>query len=82
MQSILLISERKWCDFISYSNGMLMMVKRVEADLAVQDAIINAAIAFHEKLDEVLELYASRIAAPDARLIPTERIEPIGDMEL
>ena len=57
LQTGLLVSERKWCDFISYSGGMHFYVKRVEADEKIQDAIIAASTSFHEKMDNLLAEY-------------------------
>jgi hypothetical protein len=42
----MLVSERPWCDFVSYSGGLPMAVVRVHADTAIQDAIIDAASEF------------------------------------
>jgi len=57
IQTGLLVSGREWLDFISYSGGLPMFVKRVEPDLVMQAAIISAATAFHEQLAELLERY-------------------------
>lgn len=73
VQTGLLVSERKWCDFISYSGGMPMLTLRIPADFVVQEAIVTAAIKFHEKMDKLLKLYADRLSDPAIRLIPTER---------
>lgn len=75
VQTGLLVSERKWCDFISYCGGMHMDVIRVEADDRVQNAIIAAAKKFHEKLDQQVAIYQERLADPKQRLIMTERRE-------
>ena len=68
-QTGLLVSEREWLDFISYSGGLPMAVVRVWPDDAIQGAIIEAAAAFEAKLAECLEIYRSASAG----LIPTER---------
>lgn len=73
VQTGLLVSERKWCDFISYCGGMHMLTLRVYADEKVQTAIVDAAAMFHAKLGEMLAQYADRLAVAAARLIPTER---------
>jgi len=52
IQAGLLITQRKWCDFISYSGGMPMFVKRVTPDAAVQTAIINAAVGLEAAIEE------------------------------
>jgi hypothetical protein len=67
-----LVSERGWCDFISYSGGLPMVVIRVYPDEIVQDAIINAAGAFEKRLREKMEKYAE-VLASKARMFPTER---------
>ena len=73
VQTGLLVSERKWCDFISYSGGMHMLVVRIEANPDVQEAIISAATAFHEMLDTMLARYQERINDKTQRLVATER---------
>lgn len=73
VQSSLFISERKWCDFVSYSGGMPMGVIRAYPEPKTQDAIGNAAIQFEAKLAEKREIFEALIAS-DARLVPTERL--------
>ena len=68
-QTGLLVSEREWLDFISYSGGLPMCVVRVWPDDAVQGAIIEAAAAFEANLAECLEIYRDASAG----LVPTER---------
>lgn len=72
IQTGLLVSERKWIDFISYSGGLPMVTMRVHPDPAIQKAIIEAAGAFEERLADKLETYRETLAS-QARLIPTER---------
>ena len=43
LQTGLLVSERKWIDFISYSGGLPMFVKRVEPIPEYQEAIVSFA---------------------------------------
>jgi hypothetical protein len=78
VQAGMMISERKWCDFISYCGGMPMFVKRIEPDFAVQAKIIEAAHVFHAKLDELVEKYRERVAA--GKFIETERRKPQEEM--
>ncbi|MBX4389892.1 hypothetical protein K4H03_27830, partial [Mycobacterium tuberculosis] len=52
LQTGLLVTGRKWIDFISYSGGLPMFVKRVEPDLLMQGAILAAATAFEAKVAE------------------------------
>jgi hypothetical protein len=50
----MLVSERDWCDFISYSNGMPMQVIRVEKDLKIQDVLIEAVQIAETKIQNVI----------------------------
>lgn len=74
VQTGLLVSKRSWIDFVSYCGGMPMFPKRIYPDEGVQAAIVSAAISFHEKLEKVLAEYATKLADPHMRLIPTERV--------
>ena len=71
-QTGLLVTGRKWLDFISYSGGLEMAVIRVYPIPAVQDAIIAAATAFEAKVQEKVDAYHA-VKKTKARLIPTER---------
>ena len=66
------MSERKWCDFISYSAGLPMVVIRVYPDCRVQEAIVEAAACFEARLAEKMALYRDAIGS-QGKLIPTER---------
>ena len=72
IQTGLLVSARKWCDFVSYSGGLHMAAIRVFPDAHIQDAIIAAATAFEARLAEKMAKYRA-VLASKARLIPTER---------
>ena len=72
MQTGLLVSERKWLDFISYSGGLPMATIRVLPDPEVRAAILSAASDFEARLSDKLERYRALLAS-NARLIPTER---------
>ncbi len=74
LQTGLLVSGRKWVDFISYCGGLPVFVKRVEPDLLVQGAILAAATAFELKLSEKLKSYERTINCMD-KVIETERRE-------
>lgn len=78
LQTALLVSERKWIDFISYCGGLPMFVKRVEPDPDIHEAIIAAATAFEERVAEIVQQYHSTLAAMP-KVIETERRE---DMEI
>lgn len=72
VQTALLVSEREWCDFVSYSAGLPMVTIRVYPDRAIQDAILDAASAFEGRLASKMDEYRSRLAST-MRLIPTAR---------
>lgn len=76
VQAGLLVTGRKWCDFISYSNGMPMATIRVEPDPVYQDALITAAAAFEKRLNDKLLAFSEAITSAGVRLIPTEYTPP------
>jgi predicted phage-related endonuclease len=71
IQTGLLVSEREWCDLVSYSGGLPMVPIRAYPDPEVQQAILTAAAEFEERLAIKLEQYRDVLAT--TRLIPTER---------
>lgn len=73
IQTGLLVTGRKWCDFLSYCGGMHMIVLRILPDLDIQESIIKAAAAFEAKMEDKLEQY-QRSLRSHVRLIPTERV--------
>lgn len=72
IQTGFLVSERQYCDFISYSGGLPMATIRVDPDREIMDAIIAAASAFEERLAINMARWNAMLGS-DARLIPTER---------
>lgn len=72
LQTGLLVTERKWIDFISYSGGLPLFVQRVEPCAQTQDAIVAAAIEFEARLAEAERDYRAALAATPL-VIPTER---------
>lgn len=62
MQCGLLVSERKWCDYISYCGGMPMWISRVFPDQRWFDAILAAVDAFEANSAEMIRLYTESIA--------------------
>jgi YqaJ-like viral recombinase domain len=67
----LIVSKRKWTDFISFSGGMPMFVLRVWPDPVISNAITEAACAFEKRLQEKLEVYLNNIK----NFHPTERCD-------
>jgi len=68
-QTGLLVTEREWLDFISYSGGLPMCVVRVWPDDAIQCAIIEASAQFEAQIADKLQIYRDA----SAELFPTER---------
>jgi len=72
IQTGLLVSGRKWLDFISYSAGLPMFVKRVLPDERYRAAIIAASTEFENRLQLALDRYQSALKSMPT-LINTER---------
>lgn len=73
LQTGLLVTQRKWIDYITYSAGLPMLTLRVYPDEKIQAAIVEAATVFHEKLSKLMAEYEAKLADKNYRLIPTER---------
>lgn len=69
IQTGLLVSERDWCDYISWCGGMPMFVRRVYPDPVMLAAISEAATEFEMQLREAMAKYQAGIKS----LWPTER---------
>lgn len=57
LQTGLLVTGRKWIDYISYSGGMHMVVIRVMPDPAIHAAIIEAASDFEATVSAAMLAY-------------------------
>jgi hypothetical protein len=69
VQAGLLISGREWCDFVSYSGGLPLFVRRVARDPRCSAAILDACAAAEKKMARMAEDFA-RLARG---MVPTER---------
>ncbi len=76
VQTGLLVSEREWCDFISYSAGLPMITIRVFPDGEIQHCILEAAKIFEDKLKLHEASYYGQLQTPEMRFIKTERKPP------
>jgi len=56
-QTGLLVSEREWIDFISYSGGLPMFVIRSFPDFELQEKIIEACTLFENTVSELSKKY-------------------------
>lgn len=72
VQTGLLVTERKWCDYVSYCGGLPMITIRVLPDPVIQKAIIDAATAFEGRLMEKWGKY-EELLKNSSNLVPTER---------
>ena len=61
-QSGLLVSGRKWIDFVSYVGGMPLFVKRVLPDPKWHEAIEAACRRFEENAAQIVADYEKRVA--------------------
>ena len=68
-QTGLLVTERKWIDLVSYCGGLPMATVRVMPDAKIQDAILNAATAFEDRLAEAEAKFNAVMVSPMSRLI-------------
>lgn len=78
VQGNLLISGRKWADFVQYSNGMPLFVKRVEIDPVRREMIVDAIMDFEEEIERVRTEYLEK----SANLVPTEWVDLNLDDEI
>lgn len=78
LQAGLFVSGREWIDYVSYSGGMPMFVKRVEPDQRWFDAIKAAVVAFEKDVTDMVTAYTE--ASRD--LPATEYIEPFQEARI
>ena len=57
IQTGLLVSGRQWCDFVQYSNGMPMFVKRMERDEEIIENIMYASTDFEALICNIIDDY-------------------------
>lgn len=72
-QTGLLVSEREWLDFISYSAGLPMITIRTYPDPVIQAAIVAAATAFEERIAKRMDEFTNILTSGEVRLLATER---------
>jgi hypothetical protein len=78
IQCGMLVSGRRWIDYVSYCGGMPLYVKRVRPDQGWFDAILEAA-AYAE--DEIRAMVATYNAATEGKPA-TERIDHFPDLSI
>jgi len=62
IQTGFLVCERKWCDFIQFSNGLPLYIKRVLPDDDLMDMIQVVSKSFNKKIDLLVEEFNERTA--------------------
>ena len=72
IQAGLLVTNRQWCDFISYSGGLPMITIRVRPDRVYQARILDAVYEAEQQINEIVTRYQSALES-GMKLIPTER---------
>lgn len=77
IQCGLLVSGRAWCDYVSWSGGMPMFVKRVLPDEKWFAAITDALYQFEVTAEAEISKYLTKTAGLPA----TERIDHFEEME-
>jgi hypothetical protein len=76
IQCGLLVSGRQWCDYISFSGGLPLYVKRVYPDPQWFEAIVAAVSAFEDTAADMVAKYEAAIVG----LPMTERIDYFQDV--
>lgn len=71
LQAGLLVSGRKWCDFIPWFGGLPLWTKRVHPDPQWQAAILDAVVQFETTAAEMVAAYEQKTA----NLPATERLD-------
>lgn len=77
-QTFLLVTGRKWIDFVSFSHGMPLYVKRVEPDQRWHDVIAEAVVTAEERINDIVARYTKATA----NLPQTERIPDLDDIQV
>jgi len=54
MQTGMLVSGRAWCDYISYSGGLPMHIKRVYSDAEMLEHILEAATHLEREIEQTM----------------------------
>lgn len=72
VQTGLIVTERKFCDYVSYCGGMPQVHIRVFPDETIQKAILEAAANFYERLEKAHASYLENVVSLGG--IQTERV--------
>lgn len=61
IQTGLLVTGRAWCDFVSYSGGLPMVVSRLHQDASMIAAIIEASVGAEVQIARMAREYAATV---------------------
>ena len=76
MQTGMLVTGRKWCDYIGYFNGMKPRIVRVLPDVELQELILEAVEKLEARVIECTELYKLNTKdMPETKFIDGELYE-------
>ena len=75
----MLIADRPWIDYCSYSPGLPLFVTRVHHDTDWRDAIIDALTQAEEHINDLIHDYRAEVAAHNMPM--TEYFDPFDEGE-
>lgn len=73
--SAMIIADWDWIDLVSYSNGMDMIVMRVDRDAEIEAAILASCLAFEDKVQAAIDSYNTVKNSVEIRTVPTRYVE-------
>jgi putative phage-type endonuclease len=76
VQTGLVVTGRRWCDYISYSPGLPLFVQRCGPELAVHEQIFAAHEAAERQLDQLMADYRNAAAKFPATELVEVKIPP------
>lgn len=82
LQAGLFVSGRKWIDYVSFSGGLPLYVKRVLPDRHWNDAIVEAVAAFEDAATKVRALYDARVKYLGLPMTERTNFESFYNVEL
>ncbi len=78
IQATLWASDREWWDFVQYSNGLPLFVKRIFPDVERQEAIVNAVFDFELIIADIQAIYTEN----EIDKVKTEYVDIMMDEEI
>lgn len=72
VQTFMLVTQRQWCDYVSYSSGLPLVVIRCYPDAKLHAAMVDAVVAAEATLSEMRAAYDAALSKNNWQ--PTEYI--------